>query len=107
MNSFRPEVYERLIAIARGGEIVERVHGFNIKPGPMVYQTCGDAADMVSLMEREHATLIGYSQGLENKIDCLESEIGWWREQMMKFKGVLDRIPARRKSERVLKGPPS
>jgi hypothetical protein len=81
------EVYERLVAIGRAGEIVKRLRGdWNLKPDDSVYQACADGADVIERMEREHTTLMGYAQGLESRIDCLEAEVGWYREQILKLK---------------------
>jgi hypothetical protein len=79
--------YERLVAIGRAGEIARRLRGdWNLKPDDSVYQACADGADLVERVERERATLLGYAQGLESRIDCLETEIGWYREQILKLK---------------------
>jgi hypothetical protein len=81
------ETYERLVAIGRAGEVVKRLRGdWNLNPDDSVYQACADGADTIERMERERATLMGYAQGLESRIDCLEAEVAWWREQIIKIK---------------------
>jgi hypothetical protein len=89
------ETYERLVAIGRAGEVVKRLRGdWNLNPDDSVYQACADGADIIDQMERERATLLGYAQGLESRVDCLETEVGWYREQIMKLKA---NIPDKRR----------
>jgi hypothetical protein len=93
------ETYERLVAIGRAGEVVKRLRGdWNLTPDDSVYRACADGADLVERMEREQATLLDYAQGLENRIDCLEAEVGWWREQIMKLKAYANRDETKRRS---------
>ena len=92
------ETYERLVAIGRAGEVVKRLRGdWNLNPDDSVYQACADGADVIDRMERERATLMGYAQGLESRVDCLEAEIGWYREQIMKLKTYANRDETKRK----------
>jgi hypothetical protein len=93
------ETYERLVAIGRAGAVVKRLRGdWNLKPNDSVYQACADGADIIDRMERERATLMGYAQGLESRIDCLETEIGWYREQIMKLKAYANPDKTKRES---------